>query len=124
MHDHEGDDALFEIFRKLEIDFSKPREVNFYLAFTDQTDAENALRDLAKIDFPGEVFRHDPPWWKRLFVKPSWVVSTTKDMPLDAAEIKRLTTSFASIASRHHGDYDGWEASVADDNIDGSKLDS
>lgn len=122
MHNHEGDDALFEIFKQLGIDFSKPREVNFYLVFPMQSDAQAAIEDLAKIEFGCELFRYDPPWWKRLFVKPSWSVSTTREMPLDESEIKRLTTAFSSIAIRHQGQYDGWEASVADDNIDASRL--
>ncbi|MFY8073589.1 MAG: ribonuclease E inhibitor RraB [Pirellula sp.] len=122
MHNHEGDDTLFEIFKQLGIDFSKPREVNFYLVFPTQSDAQAAIEDLSKIEFECELFRYDPPWWKRLFVKPSWSVSTTREMPLDESEIKRLTTAFSSIAMRHQGQYDGWEASVADDNIDASRL--
>lgn len=123
MHTHEGDDMLLGIFKQLEIDFTKPREVNFYFVFPTESDAQNASKDLEKIDFACEQFRYDPPWWKRLFVKPNWTVSTTRQMAIDESEIKRLTTAFTSIATRHNGQYDGWEASVADDNIDASKLD-
>ena len=123
MHNHEGDDTLFEVFKQLEVDFKKPREVNFYFVFPTLECAQGAAEDLVKIEFECELFRYDPPWWKRLFVRPSWSVSTTRQMPLDESEIKRLTTAFSSIASRHQGQYDGWEASVVDDDIDASKLD-
>ncbi|MFN5272123.1 MAG: ribonuclease E inhibitor RraB [Planctomycetota bacterium] len=124
MHNHEGDDTLFEVFKQLGIDFSKSREVNFYFVFPTQEDAQGAMEDLSKIDFESEVFRYEAPWWKRLFVKPSWCVSTTREMALEETEIKRLTTAFTSIATRHRGEYDGWEANVAEDNIDASSIDS
>ena len=123
MHTHEGDDALLAIFKQLEVDFTKSREVNFYFVFPVESDAQKASKDLENIDFACDVLRYNPPWWKRLFVKPSWLVSTTRQMALDESEIKRLTTAFTSIATKHNGQYDGWEANVADDNIDASKLD-
>ncbi|MFO0013546.1 MAG: ribonuclease E inhibitor RraB [Planctomycetota bacterium] len=122
MHTHDGDDTLFDIFNELDVDFAKPREVNFYFIFSTQADAENAARDLRQIDFPCEIFQHRLPWWKRCFFKPDWTVSTTRQMPLEIAEIKRLTTAFGSVARKHHGQYDGWEACVAEDQVPVSKL--
>ncbi|MFM9064231.1 MAG: ribonuclease E inhibitor RraB, partial [Pirellula sp.] len=76
MHNHQGDDTLFEVFKQLEVDFEKPREVNFYFVFPTFDSAQGAVEDLAKIEFEGEVFRYDPPGWIRLFARPSWLVAT------------------------------------------------
>ncbi len=122
MHTHESDDVLFGMLKQLSIDFQKPREVNFYFVFKNQSDADNAAHMLQQRNWSIDRFTIDPPWWKRLFAKPTWWISVTREMQLDESKVKQITTEFQKIAETHHGEYDGWEANVADDQIDQAEL--
>jgi hypothetical protein len=122
VHDHTGDDELLHTFRQLGIDLAKPRELNFYFIVPTEADADSARSLLSKKQLTSEKLVLDLPWWKRLFAKPEWMVSVTRTMPLDEAQIKKLTTHFQQIARECHGRYDGWEANVMDDQIDPDKL--
>ncbi len=122
MHSHDADDILLGMFKQLGVDFKKPREINFYFVFPNEADADNAIRALAQKKVAAEKYKIDVPWWKRLFVKPQWTLSVTREMPLDEPKIKAITTAFQQIAAANHGSYDGWEANVMGENLDMSRL--
>ncbi len=124
MHTHESDDVLLGMFRQLGLDFSKPREINFYFAFATESDAEHASRELAQRKFKSERIKIDPPWWKRLFAKPQWSVSVSQEMSLDESKIKSITTIFQQIATTCNGQYDGWEANVMEDQLDVGQIEN
>ncbi len=121
MHSHDEDDVLLNVLRNFGVDFDRNRELNFYFVFPSESDADRAAGMLAQKQIASEKFRIDPPWWKRLFAKPQWSLSVTREMALDEAKIKQITTTFSNIASRCNGEYDGWEANVMDDNIAGQE---
>jgi hypothetical protein len=122
MHTHESDDVLFGMLKQLQIDFQRPREVNFYFVFKNQSKADGASRVLQQKKWSIDRFTIDPPWWKRLFAKPTWWISVTREMQLNENEVKAITTEFQKIAESFDGEYDGWEANVVDDQIDQDKL--
>ncbi|MCU0720133.1 MAG: ribonuclease E inhibitor RraB [Pirellula sp.] len=122
MHTHESDDVLFGMLKQLQIDFQRPREVNFYFVFKNQSNADGASRLLQQKNWTIDRFTIDPPWWKRLFAKPTWWISVTREMQLDEKGVKAITTEFQKIAESFDGEYDGWEANVVDDQIDQDKL--
>ena len=122
MHGHEADEALLQTLEQLGVDFKKAREVNFYFLFPTEQDASAAQDILKQKNLESERIKIDPPWWKRLFARPQWAVSVTRNMALDRKKIMSMTTSFEGIATQCNGSYDGWEANVMDDDIDVSKL--
>ena len=122
MHTHESDDVLFGMLRQLAIDFQRPREVNFYFVFKNQGNADSAAQILQQRKWSIDFFTIDPPWWKRLFAKPTWWISVTREMQLNEQEIKAITTEFVKIAESFDGEYDGWEANVVDDQIDQKRI--
>jgi hypothetical protein len=122
MHDHLGDDVLLGMLGQLGVDAAKPREINFFFILPTESDADKASELLSQRSLAPEKFKVDVPWWKRLFAKPKWLVSVTRHMPLDEAEIKSMTTEFQQIALSCHGHYDGWEANVMGDQIDADQL--
>lgn len=122
MHDHAGDDELLGIFRRLGVDLDKEREVNFFFLFPDEASAERAKKLLADRNYDADLSELVVPFWKRLFAKPKWSVLVQQMIPLDEAKIKGMTTHFQQIAMQCGGNYDGWEASVAGDNINADQL--
>lgn len=122
MHTHESDDELFGMLKQLQIDFQRPREVNFYFVFQNQSNADGAASMLQQKNWSVDRFTIDPPWWKRLFAKSTWWVSVTREMRLNEVEVKAITTEFQKIAEAFGGEYDGWEANVVDDQIDQAQL--
>lgn len=122
MHTHVADEQLLQVLKQIGVDFKKPREINFYFVFTTEFSAAAAARVLEQKKLSVEKFQIDPPWWKRLFVKPTWTLAVTRQMPLDEAKIKSITTVFQQVATAHNGSYDGWEANVAGEQLDESKL--
>lgn len=124
MHTHESDDVLLGMFRQLGLDLAKPREVNFYFVFPDEVHADGAMQILQQKKLNVDKFKIDVPWWKRLFVSPQWSLSVTRQMPLDEAKIKQITTLFQQVAMANGGEYDGWEANVMGDQLDISQLEN
>ena len=122
MHGHDGDDELLSMMRQLSIDMTKPREVNFYFVFPNQAAALEAKELLQSFKFEPDEYPIPLPWWKKLFAKPQWGVTFTQHMALQESNVKQLTTELQKIAEACGGDYDGWEANVADENIDDGKL--
>lgn len=122
MHDHAADDALLQVFKQLGVNLQEPREVIFFLIFANERDADGGVSALAQKKLVGDKYRIDAPWWKRLFAKPRWGVAVTRQMPLDEAKLKSITTHFQEIAKANNGSYDGWEANVSDTQIDASQL--
>ncbi len=117
MHDHDGDDVLLSMLRQLEIDLTKPREVNFYFVFSDLQGAESGAELLKSFQFEPEVYKVPLPWWKKFFAKPQWCITFSKQMVVSESHIKRLTTEFQKIAEASDGSYDGWEVNVMDDKV-------
>ena len=122
MHDHAADDELLGVFRKLGVNQTTPRELNFYFVFPAESDADRASSLLSQAKLNADKMPIDLPWWKRLFAKPQWMLAVTQTMPLDEARIKGLTTQFQKIATECNGRYDGWEANVMGDQIDADQL--
>jgi hypothetical protein len=123
MHTHDGDDELLGTLRQVGVDFAKPRELNFYFLFPGEAEADRARQQLEQQKLDCDKMKIDVPWWKRLFARPQWALCATQTMPLDEARIKGMTTQFRQIAAECHGQYDGWEANVMDDQIDADQLD-
>jgi Regulator of ribonuclease activity B len=122
MRTHKADDVLLGTLRQYGVDFQIPRELNFYLVFPAEADADNASAALTQKKISSDKFNLDPPCWKRLFAKTQWSLSTTCEMPLDEAKIKQITTAFQQLALANYGEYDGWKANVADDNLNSAQF--
>ena len=117
MHSHQGDEQLFGILNQMGVDMAKPRELNFYFGFPNEAAADSAMKVLTTRKFQSEKSVNQPPFWKRLFVKPDWTVSASREMALDKETVKKITTLFQQIANKYEGNYDGWEANVMGDNL-------
>ena len=88
-------------------DLSKPRHVIYFLYFTSSVDAEAAADRARQLSFLTEIGRPSveyPDQWSVICEKHGLVLSTET--------VRTNTEFFGDLASAHHGEFDGWEASV------------
>ncbi|MFN7805782.1 MAG: ribonuclease E inhibitor RraB [Planctomycetaceae bacterium] len=122
MHDHAGDEELLGVLERLGVDLHKPREINFLFVMSSSEGAAQVSQSLTKTGFDSEVSELPVSWLARLLGRKRWTVSATRQMPLDRNVIRALTTQFSGLAAAAGGVYDGWEANVADAQIDPDQL--
>ena len=102
-----GDLAVLASLIEHGADLTQPREVIFYLYFTNREGAELASEVARREAYNAEVrepLPDNPDQWSLVCQRDNIV--TTPEYIRDA------DTFFDALAEAHGGDYDGWEASV------------
>ena len=122
MHDHDGDKILFSVFEQIGVNFNRPRRINFFFVFPEQSKANAASAILKQRNMNPQISEITQPWWKRWFASSKWSVMVSREMTLDRDVIMKMTTLFQQIATRCNGVYDGWEASVEGENLNLGEL--
>jgi hypothetical protein len=103
----EGDRATLEALRDAGADLARPTEVNFYLYFPTR---EAATRAASEVEMPEMEASVDPS----ASSDGTWCLFLTGTMVPREATIRAAAVHLEALARRHGGDYDGWEARVAD----------
>jgi hypothetical protein len=85
-------------------DLSKPADVNHYLYFARQADAQKAGEALTQKGFKVEV--------KPGAAGPQWLCLANERMVPSSANVEKRTELLEGLAASLSGEYDGWEASV------------
>lgn len=100
-----ADLSVIDQLRDHGADLSKARHVKAYIYFRTKPDAERAAADLASEGFRGSLGSNE--------AEDSWLATVELEIVVSAESIADLSTCLQAVADRHHGDYDGWEASAA-----------
>lgn len=101
----EGDRGVLRALTAAGARLTEPRHALFYLWFDDEPAARGAADDATGEGFVASVaLASEPPAWVLVCEHPALVT--------DPPTIARLDRAFRSVAERHGGTYDGWEASV------------
>lgn len=105
----EGDRLVIKRLQEEGADLSQKREVHHYLYLPSEDAAYQASRELRAEGYEVEQ-RRIPD------VNPSptnpWLVLATIEAVVDNHQTERATLRFTELASRHAGEYDGWEAAA------------
>jgi hypothetical protein len=89
-------------------DLTQPRHTVYYLYFDDGTVAVAAADEARNSGFSVDVRDPDPD------VTEQWAVVCERDnLVLDPDTVRENSDLFDSIAAKHSGVYDGWEAAVS-----------
>jgi len=100
-----ADVSIIEQLREHGANLSEPRHVRAFVFFQTQPHAEHAIADLASAGFRGSLGSNE--------AQDSWLATVEVEMVVNAEAIADLSRALEAVADRHHGDYDGWEASAA-----------
>lgn len=101
------DKVVFEMLSSQGADLSQPRHTLFYLYFPSQSEATRAQEELmghwlaSEGKFIAEC--HPSP------INGSWPCRVEAEMVVSQEVMSKLTPELEAIASRHGGEYDGWE---------------
>jgi hypothetical protein len=99
-----ADRDVIEQLRANGADLSQPRHVIVYLYFTTKSDADGAAADLASAGLSGSLASNE--------AQDSWLVKVEFHAVVSEEAVGELSGRMNAIAQRHHGVYDGWEASA------------
>ncbi len=92
---------------------SKPAHVLFYLYFSNPNEAKAAAAQLETEGYKAESHLAPPAsLWKRLFGPKSFSCIAQTRMVPSHANLSGAIDRMEIIATKHGGEYDGWEASV------------
>jgi hypothetical protein len=105
----QGDAAVVDALRDAGADLSQPREVLHYFYFSNEVDAEAVTTELRRDGF---IVR-DPVSIDDGTNSPNpWSVRATINAIVSIRSAQESSSRFRALASRHHGEYDGWEAAA------------
>ena len=90
--------------RKAGSDLSKPHPIEFFLYVPTQEAAERLASKLRTIKFETKVAAS--------LQADRWLVSATKSMVPDEAELMAIRKVFTALATAEKGEYDGWGTPV------------
>lgn len=111
---NEGDLQVLAALRQHGSDLTKPAHTIHYLYFKSMDAAQAAAAELAAAGYTN-IRTHKSPGqslWKRLFGPPSFsCIAETHAIP-EESKVFATTQWMNALAARHHGEYDGWEASI------------
>jgi hypothetical protein len=100
-----GPDAqVINQLRKAGSELSKPHPIEFFLYVPTPEAAERLATKLRKIQFETNV--------KASPQAAQWLVSATKSMAPDVAELVAIRKVFTALAAAENGGYDGWGTPV------------
>ncbi len=86
-------------------DLSKPHNIEFFLYFPTQSDADNARLRVIDAGFGAEV--------RRAAQGDSWLCFATKTMIPALSDLQKIRRDFTALASSMNGEYDGWGTQIA-----------
>jgi hypothetical protein len=86
-------------------DLARPRHIIHFLYFESEADARRACEDVPAGGWDATVVPPEEP-------RTRWVVRGEATRMVDARTVESYRAWFEQIAEEHHGEYDGWEASV------------
>lgn len=90
-------------------DVRVPRHLIFYLYFSEKSGAKASARALRHHGFSVGV--HEP--WEKI---PKWaVIAERRDRALLPVFLHETTLLCERLATRHNGEYDGWEAGITEE---------
>jgi Regulator of ribonuclease activity B len=105
----EGDSLVVKHLRNEGVDLSKAREVLHYLYLPSEDVAAEAATELRTDGYNVELrlaanADKNPP--------NPWLVLAKVEAIVDDHSVEQTTFRFTELASRHGGEYDGWEAAA------------
>lgn len=83
-------------------DVSQPTDVIFYFVMPSKTSANAAVKDISVLGFDCKTAKH----------KKLWIIAANKTMVPAEDSILSMSRLFTTIAEKHSGSYDGWEAAL------------
>ena len=98
-----GKDIIQQLQRRRS-NLSKSHDFDFYLYFPTQYEANQAVIELLLEGLICEV--------KPGAMDNNWLCLASIQMVPDVNELVRLESTFETIATMHHGEYDGWESNI------------
>ncbi|RPI03646.1 MAG: ribonuclease E inhibitor RraB [Ignavibacteriae bacterium] len=104
------DAAVIAQIQKIRPHLSKPCPIRFFLYFPSEDAATKSAIELRDKDFIAEVSLSIGPL--------KWLCLALKNMIPETTVLVRLHEIMDDLASKYGGQYDGWEAEIADDSND------
>lgn len=100
----EQEDAhAIETLRAAGADLSKPHDVDFFLLFKAQSQAEAAAAEIEKLGYRVAAIDSSPDGKE-------WQLHATRQMVPAVDAMISTTRALDALAKKHGGDYDGWGA--------------
>ena len=103
------DAAVVAQIKKLRPHLSKPCPIRFFLYYSTEDDATRSANDLRAMDFKVDVLSS--------IGKLKWLCLASKDLFPETNTLATLRGYMVELAIKYGGEYDGWEAELADDSI-------
>ncbi len=103
------DAAVVAQIRKLRPHLSKPCPIRFFLYFPSEDAAARSANELRDRDFTADIVSS--------IGKLKWLCLASKDMIPEITTLATLRGSMIELAFKYGGEYDGWEAELADDSV-------
>jgi hypothetical protein len=101
----QGDLQVIEALKDAGSDLAKPHPIDFYcVEFPDRKAADAFAQEIDAPDWKVDV--HQTP------DTVGWTVVASTVMVPEIHAISHVSARFSKLASKHGGDYDGWEAAV------------
>jgi hypothetical protein len=103
------DAAVIAQIRKLKPNLCRACPIRFFLYFSSQSDATKSANELRDKDFSVEVISSKG--------KLQWLCLASKEIVPEITTLATLRGGLVELALKYGGEYDGWEAEIADDSI-------
>jgi hypothetical protein len=98
------DAAVFSMLRRFGKNVAGLEKVDFYLYFSDQSNAELARKALLASGFSVGLNRSSSD--------SRWLCLATKKMTRKVESLVSMRMDLVELARRFHGEYDGWETQI------------
>ncbi len=106
------DAAVIAQIKKLKPNLSKPCPIRFFLYFSAE---EGALRSAIELRKQGFIVEVVPSQRKY-----QWLCLALKELMPDVTALTTFRGKMVELAQKYQGEYDGWEAEIANESSDGS----
>jgi hypothetical protein len=101
-----ADAAVIEQLRRFRVGLSRARDTAFYLYFPSEQDAGLAKAELVISRFDVEIHKSADGF--------NWLCLAMRKVVPDLEELAIIRSFLSELASRLHGQYDGWETGIDD----------
>lgn len=104
------DAAVIAQIKRLKPNMSKPCPIRFFLYFTTEEGALNSAIELRKQDFTVDVVSSTGKY--------HWLCLALKELNPEITALTTLRGIMVELAQKYQGEYDGWEAEIANESSD------